>query len=87
MSRPITYTKHFGERYLQRVSKEKFPSLHKKIKSHIESSICVLIFECVLKGGITTVTVDGYVIPVVFVRTSLKLLVTTIYEQGSKYRD
>ena len=80
MRQNVVYTKHFGERYLERVPKDKFHLLQKKIKHQVNSKQCELVFECILDGK-TKVEVDGFVVPIIFIKESMKLHVMTIHSK------
>lgn len=83
MRNNVEYTKHFGERFLERVDAEDHVPTLRKIKGTVNDRQCQLIYECCINHrGQSKVKAGKYVATVRFQKDSMKLYVTTIYKKG-----
>jgi hypothetical protein len=80
MRKTVEFTKHFGERFLERVPKIDHESTLKRIRNIVKTNQCQIIFDCCLDHrSQAKIKVGKYTTTFRFQKDALKLFVTTIY--------
>lgn len=87
LQRHWKFSRHFAERFVQRVSKDKHHNLLHTITREFNQTCQAKVFECVVYGAAQRQLIGDYFVCYRLDEEAKQLIVTTIYKRGSKNVD